>query len=493
MHEGRKFRESKDHARCRAALAALIGAAMLALAPAVHAAGSPERSAGSADGAQPAAPLERLAPPGPPAYAGDGLIYDQDYPFIGYSNPPQLNDVAHLIERMKSGKVRLQFTEPRGYLDSLLKALHIDPDSQVLVFSKTSLQTSLIGPETPRAIYFNDDTYVAWIADTPMIEITTMDSMMGTVFYIMLEQRSHAPHFERETTQCLQCHDTFSESGGGVPNFLFLSAYTREHHEIVTNQVAEHTSDATPLTDRWGGWYVTGDLGGIEHLGNILPPASGELQDSALHARNYATLDSLFDTQPYLTDKSDVVALLILQHQVDIHNLIIHANYKCRMLMERHKRGSSTEPIDWDRLPPLMQKRFKVLLDPLIEGMLMVNATKFPAPIHGNSGYAKSFEARGPFDRQGRSLRDLDLKTRLFKYPLSFLIYSQGFDYLPISAKQYVYRRLDRILTSREESPTFANLSTDDRRNIFEILRATKPDFARAVAHDSGMTAEAGR
>src|SRR6185312_10544002 len=159
-------------------------------------------------------------------------------------------------------------------------------------------------------------------------------------------------------------------------------AYTRHAHEIVTNQVAAHTSDATPLTDRWGGWYVTGNLGGIEHLGNILPPASGELPDPAVRARNYATVDALFDPKDYLTDTSDVVALLILQHQVDVHNLIIHANYKCRMLMERHKPGSSTAPIGWAQLPALMQKRFKLLLDPLIEGMLMVDAARLPAPIH---------------------------------------------------------------------------------------------------------------
>jgi hypothetical protein len=353
------------------------------------------------------------------------------------------------------------------------------------------LQSYNISALPPRAIYFNDDTYVAWIDHTPMIEVTTMDSAMGEVFYTMLELPNQTPRFERETTRCLNCHDTFSESGGGVPNFLFLSAYTRQQHEIITNEVAMHTSDATPLTDRWGGWYVTGDLGDIRHLGNIMPPASGEMPDSAVHARNYATLDSLFDTKPYLTDKSDVVALLVLQHQVDVHNLIIHADYKCRMLMERQRKGSSSEPIKWAQLSPLMQKRFKTLLDPLVEGMLMVDAAKLPAPIHGNSGFSKSFEARGPHDAHGRSLRDLDLKTRLFKYPLSFLIYSEGFDYLPISAKEYVYDRLDEILTGRDRSPTFANLSAADRANILEILRATKPEFVRTVARDQAMRASA--
>jgi hypothetical protein len=428
-----------------------------------------------------------------PAEFATELVYDRDYPFIGYSSPPQHNDIAHLIAHMRAGQVKLEYAQPRGYLDSLLHALHIDPDSQVLVFSKTSLQTDAISARTPRAIYFNDDTYVAWIEGSKLIETTTMDSMMGTVFYTLVDQPTGPAHFERETTRCLQCHDTFSESGGGVPNFLFLSAYSRQQGDVVTNDVARHTSDETPLADRWGGWYVTGDLGGIPHLGNILPASDGRLPLSAAHPRNLASLDALFDTKPYLTDKSDVVALLVLQHQVDMHNLIIHANYKCRMLMERHEPGSSTAGLTWAQLTPTLRARFEVLLDPLVQGMLMVDAAKFPHPIRGTSGFTRSFEARGPRDSRGRSLRDLDLDTRLFKYPLSFLIYSEGFDYLPGAAKEYVYRRLDELLTGSDRSPTFSNLSTADRRAILEILRATKPDFVRTIAHEADMSASAAK
>jgi len=460
-----------------AALAGLLCAAALAVTPVCH-------SAAADDSAAPSPPSADASGQNTVrAGAASGLVYDQDYPFIGYSDAPQHNDVAHLIARLKAGKAKLQYREPRGYLDSLLKALKINPDSQVLVFSKTSLQSDIISPQTPRAIYFNDDTYVAWIEHTPMIEISTMDSMMGTVFYTLSERPTQRVHFERETNRCLNCHDTFSLSGGGVPNFLFLSAYSRHHDEIVTNDVARHTTDATPMTARWGGWYVTGDLGGIEHLGNIPPSPLGHVPLSAADPRNLANVDGLIDPGAYCTDKSDAVALLVLQHQVDVHNLIIHANYKSRMLMERNQPGSSTKPLSFEQLPPTVQRRFEGLLDPLVRGMLMVGASKWPAAIHGDSGFAKSFQAHGPRDHQGRSLRDLDLKTRLFKYPLSFLIYSEGFDYLPVAAKEYVYRRLDQILTGRDHSATFSGLSAADRKAIFEILRETKPEFARAVAH----------
>ncbi len=420
----------------------------------------------------------------PPSKDTTGFIYDHDYPFIDYSGTPQHNDVAHLIARMKAGKVKLVYGAPRGYLDSLLKALGIDPASQVLVYSKTSLQIDLITPQTPRAIYFNDDTYVAWIENTPMIEISTMDGMMGTVFYTLQERPVDDPHFERQTVRCLSCHDTFSLSGGGVPNFLFLSAYTRQNQQIITNEVAVPTSDATPITDRWGGWYVTGKTDGIAHLGNILPTATGELPLSAARPHDLATVDGLFDTQPYPADTSDVVALLVLQHQVDVHNLIIHANYRCRWLMEHFQPGSSTAGLTWEQLSPGLQRHFIQLLEPLVRGMLMVNAAPLPHPIRGSSAYAKSFEARGPRDSQGRSLRDLDLQTRLFRYPLSFLIYSEGFDFLPGAAKEYVYRRLDEVLTGRDTRPAFAKLSPADRSAILGILRATKPDFARTVARE---------
>jgi hypothetical protein len=449
-------------------LAALVYAAMLASIPAARAGTDP----------QPAALLGDSA---------SGFVYDSDYPFIGYSGTPKHNDIAHLAARVGRGEVKLTYSEPRGYLDSLLSALHIDPSSQALVFSKTSLQTDAISPETPRAIYFNDDTYVGWISGSNLLEISTMDSMMGTVFYTVVDRPNQPAHFERETTRCLSCHDTFSLAGGGVPNFLFLSAYTRAQNEILTNDVANRTTDQTPLAERWGGWYVTGKLGSLEHLGNILPSPAGHVPRKA-EPPNLTTLGSLFDTTPYLTDKSDVVALLVLQHQVDIHNLIIHANYKCRMLMERASPGSSVRDLKWTELPPLERQRFKELLEPLVRGMLFVDAARFTTPLRGNSGFAKSFEARGPHDAQGRSLREFDLDTRLFKYPLSFLVYSEGFDFLPAPAREYVYRRFDEILTGRDASAAFSNLSPIERRAILEILRATKPDFARAIdaSHATG-------
>ncbi len=432
-----------------------------------------------ASGSESAVPPDQLVVK---SSAESALIYDSEYPYIDYSGRATHNDVARLAAELASGKVKLQFRPPRGYLDSLLEALNISPSSQTLVFSKTSLQTQIIGPASPRAIYFNDDTYVAWIRDTPQIEINTMDSALGPVFYTLNERPDPHPHLERESLRCLSCHDTFSLQGGGVPNFLFLSAYRIENGKVLTDTVATKTTDATPLTDRWGGWYVTGQFGGLLHLGNVLPlPADQPIPLSSVSRADVPNLDGFFDTQAYLTDKSDVVAVLVFENQVDVHNLIIHANYKSRMLLERESPGSSTKGLTWQQVSPATQRRFEALLEPLVRGMLFVGAANFPTPLRGNSGYARWFQSQGPFDRQGRSLRDLDLDTRLFKYPLSFLVYSKGFDYLVPSAKQYIYNRLIQILTGRDTDPAFSSLSASERKAILEILEATKPDFAHAL------------
>ena len=124
------------------------------------------------------------------------------------------------------------------------------------------------------------------------------------------------------------------------------------------------------------------------------------------------------------------------------------------------------------------------MVEPLIRGMLMVDAAALPRPITGTSGYSAQFQARGPRDAAGRSLRTLDLNTRVFRYPMSFLIYSEGFDSLPLSVKEHVHQRFVEILARGDPSGGYRTLTAADRLAVVEILRATKPDFAQALASD---------
>ncbi len=422
------------------------------------------------------------------------LRYDTEYPLIGYADRPTHNAIARLQERVDHGEVKLKFTQGRGYLDSILKALGIDPSSQTLVYSKTSLQFDLIQAATPRAIYFDDDTYVAWIPSSRIIEITAMDKALGPVFYTVQNQDPAArAQFDRETVRCLTCHDTFSMMGGGVPRFLFMSSPVTVTGEPLTAVISKDTTDATPISERWGGWYVTGKPDGLTHLGNV--QVSGPVQPtqvaadlSQLEVKRPGTLenlDRLFNTQPYLTDHSDIVALLIFEHQVYIEDIITRANYKARTLVARANDGQSADALSWDELPAKARPIVKAMLEPLVKALLLVDATRFPGKITGNSGFDRWFQAQGPRDPAGRSLRELDLTTRLFRYPLSYMIYSVGFDGLPTYAKDYVYRRLAEILSGRDQTAPYTQLTATDRATALQILTATKPAFASFVQTSS--------
>jgi hypothetical protein len=410
--------------------------------------------------------------------------YDAEYPQIGYSDKPTHNAIARLQQRLDKGEVKLEWRAPRGYLDSMLKVLDIDPSSQSLVFSKTSLQIAYISEKTPRAIYFNDETYVAWIDNAPTIEMMAVDSVMGPVFYT-LDNRNPAAavKLDRETLRCLNCHDSFSLSGGGVPHFLMVSTNAGVEGDRAQRNASIDTTDATPMKDRWGGWYVTGHDGNQPHLGNIIIRSQQDLDNiDALRKPDIDTLQGVFDTKPYLTDKSDVVALVVLAHQVTVHNLITRANYKSRRFVAHEIDPAQNPNPTWADFNPKVQKGVKAILEPLVRGLLHADAAPFVAPMVGSSGYDVWFQKQGPKDPRGRSLRDLDLKTRLFKYPLSYLIYSDGFKGLPDYAKQYVYQRIGEILRGQDQSPAFAKLSATDRQAILEILTATEPAFAKAVA-----------
>ncbi len=416
------------------------------------------------------------------------LTYDKEYPVIGYARSAQNNPIARLQARIDSGAAKLQYGAPRGYLDSLLKALRIDPSSQTLVYSHSSLQIGAISAAKPRAIYFNEDTYVAYVQGVgENIEIAAMDSKLGQVFYILPNRPSETVRLQRKILDCLACHDTYELSGGGVPRFLLMSTYTDVLGNQLTHEGQIITSDQTPLKYRWGGWYVTGQSGNQVHLGNIQVHSVNELVHlDQVRKGNLDTLDALFNTRPYLTDKSDIVALLVLQHQVDVQNLITRVNFEVREALAKAGKGHSRTTVSEDggsvELPDKTREALKEYLDSLVNAMLFVDATRFTSKITGNSGFTAWFEAQGPRDKLGRSLRELDLTTRLFKYPLSYLVYSASFDALPSYAKDYIYSRFAQILTGQDTSDTYSYLSDTDRKAILQILTQTKPAFARFLA-----------
>jgi hypothetical protein len=377
------------------------------------------------------------------------------------------NDAASDLQRkINRGELNLEFDATRGYLSSLLKSLQIPVSSQTLVFAKNSFQIHLISPAQPRAVYFNDDVYVGYVQGADIIEVTAVDPQLGPVFYSLEQKKEAKPKFERQTSQCLVCHDS-SLTADPIPRLLVLSVLP-DPNGTALKATSLLTTDRSPLRERWGGWYVTGTHGAQRHLGNTIvrstANAIGDIKEYVAGMNleagaNVTDLRLRFDTKPYLTPHSDLVALMILAHQTHVHNLMTLATYK---LKNPDGTGSSADEV----------------AEQLVRSMLFVEAAPLTEPVAGTTNFADDFMKRGPIDSQGRSLRQMDLKKRLLRYPLSYLIYSRQFDEMPARIRQYTYRRIREVLEGKENGPEFAHLSEPDRKAILEILLETKPEFA---------------
>jgi hypothetical protein len=379
---------------------------------------------------------------------------------LGQTSPiSTLNDpVARLAKQIDNGEVKLEYSaDGWGYLTSLLKHLDIHVDSQVLVFSKTSFQLTKISPKTPRAIFFNDSAAVGSVQDGPYFELTAIDPSQGLIYYTLDTQKGEKPRFERRFTECLNCH---GPANGLVVSSVYPSA---DGTPFVTGTFFEGIDQRTPLENRWGGWYVTGTHGSLRHLGNAYAPNPDrpfDLQQEG--TQNLTSLASKIDTTKYLTGTSDIVALMTLEHQARMTNLIIGVGQQFRLASNVGAVESSRNSLD-------------KAVGQLVDFMLFVDEAPIEDPIKGVSTFTATFPQRGPRDQMGRSLRDFDLQKRLFKYPLSYMIYSEAFDALPAAARERIYQRLQDVLSGKDQSPKFAHLSAGDRRAILEILRDTKP------------------
>jgi hypothetical protein len=403
------------------------------------------------------------------------LRYAREYPVMRYAARNPTDRVAELKRMIAGGQVELSFEAGRGYLTSLLASLDVPASSQMLVFSGTSLQGRLISSDTPRAIYFGDDVYIAWLPGSDLLEIAAFDPNLGPVFYTLLQEESGNQNLERQTEVCLECHDTYGLTGGGVPRLLIGSGPTDAMGRMASHEGWMLTTDQTPLSRRWGGWYVTGTHGDQRHAGNVVvrpsnpTPASGDETNG-----NRTDLSRLFDTDPYLTGHSDIVALMVVEHQIYVQNLLTRVNWEVRTLLDGQSVGDDVE-VD-------LEPQIATITEPLVRAMLFVDEAILSGAITGTSGFRSDFERRGPFDGEGRSLRHLDLTRRLFRYPMSFLIYSEAFDGLPTEAKEQVFRRVWEVLTGEDRGREFDHLSEIDRSAILEILRDTQEDFARWLA-----------
>jgi hypothetical protein len=399
------------------------------------------------------------------AELGDTASPSPDHPAIEYFNylKNTLRDpVSGLNRKLQQGALQLQFESGKGYLRSVLEALHVPIESQMVVFSKTSLQSVRIEPRNPRTIFFNDSVSVAWVRGG-FIELASHDPQQGVIFYSLEQQPVGKPEFVRRD-DCLRCH--ISDASLGVPGMMVRSRFTAPDGMPQLIYGGYTTDHRSPLEERWGGWYVSGTAGKARHMGNAMV-AEGNLEsmvsEQTLHVKS---LEEKFDTDGYLSPHSDVAALMVFDHQMHMTNLLTRVGWEVRSAVYDKRRDLAV--------------RLRASASELVDYLLFVDEAPLAGRIEGTSGFAAKFAAGGPRDSQGRSLRQLDLEKRLLRYPCSYMIYTEAFDSLPVEVKAAIYQRMWRILSGEEKGAKYTRLSLADRQAVVEILRETKkglPDY----------------
>ena len=367
--------------------------------------------------------------------------------------------IVKLNESLAKGSVTLAFDAlPRGYLASVLKALDIPISSQTLVFSENSLQRDHISKATPRAVYFNDTVAVSWAKGADTVEAIAFDRSQGIQFYSLRQQRQAQPQFVRRG-DCLQCH--LLPETHGVPGVLTMSVLplSDNKNEYAQGWAMDHR---TPIEDRWGGWYVTGAQVPAKHLGNVPVLHVPRSYVRAAVAPKLATGGEAFDASAYLTPHSDVVALMVLNHQTHMTNLLTRLGWQARIAAHDGPKAGA--------LPAQVRETARELAD----YMLFVDEAPLPSAVRGASDFTKEFSSKGPRDSKGRSLRELDLTRRLMRYPCSYMVYTEAFDALPPPAQTLVYERMWQVLSGAAAEWDYSRLTPADRRAIVEILRDTK-------------------
>ncbi|HEX3876716.1 MAG TPA: hypothetical protein VHW24_07015 [Bryobacteraceae bacterium] len=385
-----------------------------------------------------------------------------DHPAINYPGPATENPVAKLQDQLTRGQLKLGFDAKWGYLPSVLKYLGVNTDSQMLVFSKTSFQAAKISPEMPRALYFNDNVGVGYVQNGDVMEFAALDTKQGVVFYTMQRAKNKQPEFNRANQECLNCH--LIPGTAYVPGLLATSVIPRPDGSLRFAASAILVDSRTPFEQRWGGWYVTGTSGTMQHRGNAFAPNPDRPSIFDFNnTQNITRLDDRFNIGAYLAPSSDIVALMTLEHQTRIFNLLTRTAWETRIAVHDGKLDA-------------FKNRLGYLTDEVVAYMLFADEARMSSPVKGVSSFTRTFPERGPRDHRGRSLRDFDLETRLFRYPLSYMIYNSAFDALPQPAKGEIYRKLFSVLTSKPDG-RYARLCAEDREAILEIVRDTKPDL----------------
>ena len=385
---------------------------------------------------------------------------------VKYSDSQDNNTITRIQAAIDGGKLKMPNGKPKELLQSLLNELNIPVSSQVLVFSKTSLQHKIITPSNPRAIYFNNDFYVAYVPGG-MIEVIACDDPKGMMFYsydvhAMPEKR----RFLRDQ-ECMSCHA--SSNTMNIPGLLVRSVFTDSDGQPMLSWGSFLTTPASPVEQRWGGWYVSGNKAEVSHMGNQWAddPELGRDGYDPLNNQYMSHLNSFFDTRKHLTDSSDILALMIMEHQIEVHNTLsaVKMRYLRSVYLDKAIHG--------DEASPSIERLISDCTKSVLKALMFADEVKLPEDgVEGSDTYRDSFMAQGRV-HDGHSLRDLRLEKRMFKYRCSFMIHSKSFEQLPEEIKTPVLTKLHAIVTNQVEPADLPLLSSREKQRIHEILSHT--------------------
>jgi len=396
---------------------------------------------------------------------GDGLAYGRDFEFPHFKEPPHeylkrepVDRFTKLKAKIETGTARLNHTNPKTYLVSLLQTLGISPFTQTLVFSTTSLQLSRISPENPRAIYFNEDIYVGWVPGGK-IEVIGIDPQWGAITYIFeIPRPKSPPPLIQRATRCMNCHA--SGDIGGAPGLLISSVVPGPGGGSLDAFRQGKDGHAVPFHDRFGGWHITGKHGIAKHWGNL----TGTLSPAGLKTISNKP-GQRFPLDRYPVSTSDILAHLLFEHQVGFVNRVVSATYRTRAVL-----AGAVPRVGVSDTPTFLDREAKSL----VRYLLFADEAKFPtAGVEGDPLLLKDFRINRRPNKMGFSLKDLDLSTRLFRFRCSYMIYSDSFTGLPLELKKRVFHQLGQALSVETNSTDFAYLPISEKRMIRSILRET--------------------
>ena len=395
-----------------------------------------------------------------------------ELPPIRYSETQATDPVHQLAATLGQDPHAIPTHDPLERLRFVLRQLKIPEESQILVFSKTSKQNALIHPGNPRSIFFNENAYVGYVPGGD-IEVISPDPGLGPIFYVIPSPVPDQPtRITRQTSSCLSCHGTARTES--VPGVLVRSVFPDETGQPRLELGSHLTTHRSPITRRWGGYYVTG-TSSLPHMGNQTFPKDHD-PGSSPTTPQFKTVPKPVDPSHYLRPTSDIVALMVLEHQCHLQNLMTAAemNYRRFLLLRRslHPEVTARDPVVRQYL---QQSAAKLVPWIFFEG----EAELGPDGIEGDPKFQAALNKRFPKSHDGRSLADFQLYQRLFKYPCSYMVYSKTFRSLSPELKSTILSQMHQVLSTPPAPDNQPQISASARRKILSILEDTLPDWPK--------------